>query len=118
MKIDIQNLDSAEVLCAFYEHAGMFPRALPLEKARQALSEDKYIDYLNARAIKMNFQGPLVDLRLYCRDQGYGAVCAAMKKLGITEFAEDGQNTEVSDAHPAADVGKHENRERGECSQH
>lgn len=27
-------------------------------------------------------------------------------------------NVEVSDAHPAADIGKHENRELGERSQH
>lgn len=101
MKIDVTNHDPAEVLCALYEQAGMFPRALPLEEARRALTEgDKYIDYLNGRALKLNLSGPLVDLRLYCRDQGYSAVCAALQNLGITEFAKDKQNAKLRDAAP------------------
>jgi len=105
MEIDISSLKTADVLAALYNAArcggGPFaprqytPEDMTLEAAQSLINEIRdttrgeasrqrsvlYFDYLRGRVMKVDISGPMLDPRLYDRDNGEGAARRALEPL-------------------------------------
>jgi hypothetical protein len=97
-RIDISNLDKAEVLVALYNNAWEgfainAPKKLSIEKARELLRQDPDFDYLGGRELKVNLGEDIMYVGLYDRAAGYCAAYNAIKPLlgeqGLSVGAED-----------------------------
>ena len=84
--IDITNLDKREVIKALFSAAT--PRNLldflieeiP-EDLLNVLCQNKHVDYIGSRSIKVDLTGNNFDCRLYDRDNGKGSAQRALSKL-------------------------------------
>ena len=81
--VDIDGLDSAEVLAALYNAsktqgiASFFytPEQMTIDEAREIMKTQKYFDYLFGRVMKLYLtsESKEIDVQLYNRDNGDGA---------------------------------------------
>lgn len=92
MKVNIANLDKAQVLIALHNNSkpqGMgflhaTPEPLTIEEANEALSNQGYYpDYVNGRVIKVDLRGDEFDPRLYDRDNGEGSAERALREHNL-----------------------------------
>ena len=91
-RIDISNLDKAEVLAALYN--GASPQGLgflqydsePMgtDVAQELLSKSTYFDYVRGRVMKVELSGDSFDPWLYDRDNGAGAAAKVIDALNET----------------------------------
>lgn len=87
--IDISRKDPAAVLVALYNASkplGMgilqfTPGNMSLEEAKHLLAQSRYFDYLHGRVMKVTIDGPILDSRLYDRDNGIGAAARAISNV-------------------------------------
>ena len=93
--VDCTGLDIYDVILAlwrgskpatFFAIANVAPPPAPskddIDKALTIYGTRKYIDYLNGRVFKINFDDfPLIDVRLYDRDNGAGAAASVVAKM-------------------------------------
>jgi hypothetical protein len=88
-KIDISDLNKADVLAALYDASrplgmGMLsydPRPMTREQAEGLLERNTYFDYLQGRVMKVDLKGDSFDPWLYDRDNGEGAAKKAIDGL-------------------------------------
>jgi hypothetical protein len=89
-RIDISDLNKADVLAALYNSAkplgmGMLhydPKPMTREQAEGLLKgNDLYFDYVKGRVIKVGLKGDSFDPWLYDRDNGEGAAQQAVDGL-------------------------------------
>jgi len=102
-KIDISNLDKAELLAALYNNAsplgmGMLhfdPNQMTKEDAETIIMEgddlahmfpgasrrNYYFDYVKGRPLKIDISGDTMETALYDRDQGTGAGARVVAEL-------------------------------------
>jgi hypothetical protein len=103
-KIDISNLDKAEVLVALYNNAAFgqgfagtremnAPNKLSIEEARDILSKTQDFDYLGGRELKVNLESDNIYTDLYDRVAGECAAYYAIKPL----FGEEGLSAEAEE---------------------
>jgi hypothetical protein len=87
--IDISEYDEADVLAALYNNSkplgmgALHFDATPMsrEEARGLLVSQDYFDYLRGRVMKVRIKKPLLDPRLYDRDNGEGAAERAIASI-------------------------------------
>lgn len=91
--VSIAGLDKARVLATLFNAShpqGMGflnpASSMPLtaSAAAEIIAEDRghlYFDYLNGRVLKVDLTGDHIDARLYDRDNGDGALAAAIDQL-------------------------------------
>lgn len=99
-KINISNLNKAEVLVALYNHAkvqgmGFLSQAsepMTVAKAEEILKKTKSFDYLYGRVMKINLSGDELDTRLYNRDNGANAAENVLQGL-VPSNQEASKNT-------------------------
>lgn len=89
-KINIKELNKAEVLAALYNNAkpqGMgflhyTPDNMTTKQAQELLDKNiTYFDYLKGRVMKVEISGDYLDPWLYDRDNGHGAAQEALNHL-------------------------------------
>jgi hypothetical protein len=86
--ISIAGLDKAEVLAALYNaarpqglgHLHSTPEPMGADVARMLLEHQDYFDYLGGRVMKVRIRDE-IDPTLYDRDNGAGAMAAAIDAL-------------------------------------
>jgi hypothetical protein len=89
MNVSILNLNKAMVLMALYNASQMQGNSflggsgskMSLEQAESHLKERTYFDYLNGKVMKVGFEGDVINLWLYDRDNGLGAGLKAIKSV-------------------------------------
>lgn len=93
--MDAKGIDKAAILAALYnasqqqglgflDRRGSVP--MTIEVANEVLNEsapDYYFDYLFGRVLKIDLSKDWLELRLYDRDNGYGAGEKALKEAGL-----------------------------------
>jgi hypothetical protein len=103
--IDISKADRAEVLLALFNNChnfggthnpmvGMLQKMLPpkgIEWARKVLEDcekrkNYYFDYLEARGMKIDLRGPMIDEHNYDRDTSPGNARRALEGVAGVEF--------------------------------
>lgn len=92
-EINIESLDSAEMITALYNAAstgfGIKVPDVSVSQVQEYLNEQfsgkqgnrLYIDYLFNKPLKIHFGRPILDTRLYDRDNGIGAAKKALEPL-------------------------------------
>lgn len=94
-KIMVEGIDEVEkavALAALYNASqplGMGfmhydPAEMTVEEADKLLQEFSHFDYLKGRVMKLHFDKPVLDFRLYDRDNGEGAGLAAVMNAVTT----------------------------------
>lgn len=89
--VNIAGLDKAQVLAALFNYAGQQglgvleqdgTRRMTVEEAREMLDTGRtHFEYVRGRVMKIDLDSDELDVRLYNRDNGEGAVQATLEHL-------------------------------------